>query len=113
MEVDLASIRCRDEAVVFFYRNLRNSPMSFDLVELDLAARALCQSLDLASCGRERVLVRGLAVHVALVIGRWVADHDVVVRRNRHPNVTTIDGPVAVLRPRRDERNATPGNVVL
>jgi hypothetical protein len=28
--------------------------MSFDLVELDLAARALRQSLDLASGGRER-----------------------------------------------------------
>src|ERR1700730_13585859 len=108
MEVDLASIRCRDEAVVFFYRNLRNSPMSFDLVELDLAARALCQSLDLASGGRERVLDRDLDVHVALVIGRVVADHDVLVGRNRHPNVNTIDGTVAVLRTRRDDGNATP-----
>jgi len=89
MEVDLASIRCRDEAVVFFYRNLRNSPMSFDLVELDLAARTLCQSLDLASGGRERVLDRDLRVHVAPVIGRLVADHDVLVGRDRHPNVDT------------------------
>src|SRR6266480_1668025 len=98
MEVDLASIRCRDEAVVFCCRNLRNSPMSLDLVELDLAARALCQSLDLASGGRERVLDR---------------DHDVLVGRNRHPNVNTIDGTVAVPRTRPNDGNATPGNVVL
>ena len=44
-------------------------------MELDLAARALCQSLDLASGGRERVLDRDLDVHVAPVIGRLVADH--------------------------------------
>src|SRR6266545_6148269 len=113
MEVDLASIRCRDEAVVFFCRNLRNSPMSFDLVELDLAARALCQSLDLASGGRERVLDRDLDVHVAPVIGRLVADHDVLVGRNRHPNVDMIDGTVAVLRTRRDDGNTTPDNAVL
>src|SRR5216683_2765595 len=113
MEVDLASIRCRDEAVVFFGRNLRNSPMSFDLVELDLAARALCQSLDLSSGGRERVLDRDLNVHVAPVIGRLVADHDVLVGRNRYPDVDTIDGTVAVLRIRRDDGNTTPGNAVL
>ena len=46
--------------------------MRFDLVELDLAARALCQSLYLASGGRERVLDRALYVHVARVIGRLV-----------------------------------------
>src|SRR5947207_560184 len=68
-------------------------------MELDLAAaRALCQSLDLASGGRERVLDRDLAVHVAPVIGRLVADHDVLVGRNRYPDVDTIDGTVAVLR---------------
>ena len=42
--------------------------MRFDLVELDVAARALSESLDLASRGRERVLDRDLNVHVALVI---------------------------------------------
>jgi len=93
--------------------NLRNSPMSFDLVELDLAARALCQSLDLASGGRERALDRDLDVHAALVIGRLMADDDVLMGRDRHPNVDTIDGTVAVLRTRRDDGNATPGNVVL
>src|SRR6266480_7846917 len=97
MEVDLASIRCRDEALVFFSRNLRNSPMSFDLVELDLAARALCQSLDLASGGRERVLDRDLDVH-SYSARRLVADHDVLVGRNRYPDVDTIDGTVAVRR---------------
>src|SRR6266446_4380911 len=66
-------------------------------MELDLAARALCQSLDLASGGRERVPDRDLDVHVAPVIGRLVADHDVLVGRNRHPDVDTIDGTVAVL----------------
>jgi hypothetical protein len=49
---------------------------------------------------------------VAPVIGGLVADHDVLVRRNRHPNVDTIDGTVAVLRTRRDDGNTTPGNVV-
>ena len=58
-------------------------------MELDLAARALCQSLDLASGGRERVLDRDLDVHVAPVIGRLVADHDVLVGRNRYPDVDT------------------------
>src|SRR5258706_5402531 len=87
--------------------------MSFDLVELDLTARALCQSLDLASGGRERVLDRDLDVHVAPIIGRLVADHDVLVGRNRYPDVDTIDGTVAVLRTRRDDGNTTPGNVVL
>ncbi len=82
-------------------------------MELDLAARALCQSLDLASGGRERVLDRDLDVHVAPVIGRLVADHDVLVGRNRHPNVDTIDGTVAVLRTRRDDGNTTPDNAVL
>ena len=66
-------------------------------MELDLAARALCQSLDLASGGRERVLDRDLDVHVAPVIGRLVADHDVLVGRNRYPDVDTIDGTVAIL----------------
>ena len=61
--------------------------MSLDLVELDLAARALCQSLDLASGGRERVLDRDLDVHVALVIGRLVADHDVLVGRESSPQM--------------------------
>jgi len=42
--------------------------MRFDLVELDIAARALIQNLDLASRGRERVLDRDLDVHVALII---------------------------------------------
>src|SRR5208337_3694002 len=93
MKVDIASIRCRDEAIVVVGTNLRNSPMSFDFVELDLAARALCESLDLASGGRERVLDRDFDVHVAPVIGRLVADHDVLVGRNRHPNVDTIDVP--------------------
>jgi hypothetical protein len=41
-----------------------------------------------------------------------VADHDVLVRRNRHPDVDTIDGAMAVLRTRRDDGNPTPGNVV-
>src|SRR5207245_1793729 len=81
-------------------------------MELDLAARALCQSLDLASGGRERVLDRDLNVHVAPVIGRLVADHDVLVGRSRHPNVDTIDGTMAVLRTRRDDGNTTPGNMV-
>jgi hypothetical protein len=78
-----------------------------------LAARALCQSLDLASGGRERVLDRDLDVHVAPVIGRLVADHNVLVGRNRYPDVDTIDGTVAVLRTRRDDGNTTPGNAVL
>ena len=82
-------------------------------MELDLAARALCQSPDLASGGRKGVLDRDLDVHVTLVIGRSVADHEIPVGRNRHPNVDTIDGTVAVLRTRRDDGNATPGNVVL
>lgn len=60
MEVDLAFIRCCDEAVVLFCKYLRNSPMRLDLVELDLAACALCQGLDLASGSRERVLDRDL-----------------------------------------------------
>src|SRR5260221_6205165 len=109
MEVDLASIRRHDEAVVFFCRNLRNSPMSFDLVELDLAARALCQSLDLASGGRERVPDRDLDVHVAPVIGRLVADDAVLVGRNRHPNADTVDGTVPVPRTRRDDRDTIAG----
>jgi hypothetical protein len=87
--------------------------MSVDLVELDLAARALCQSLDLASGGRKRVLDRDLDVHVAPVTGRLVADHDVPVGRNRHPNVDTIDCTVAVLSTRCDDGNTTPRNVVL
>ena len=62
--------------------------------------------------GRERVLDRDLDVHVALVIGRLVADHDVLVGRNRHPNVDTIDGTMAVLRTRRDDGDATPSNAV-
>src|SRR6476659_8726252 len=87
--------------------------MSFDLVELDFAVRASAQSLDLVSRGRERVLDRDLDVHVAWVIGRLVADHDVLVGRNRQPNVYTIDGTVAVLRARRDDGNTAPDNVVL
>ena len=87
--------------------------MRFDLVELDLAARALCQSLDLTSGGRKRVLDRDLDVHVASVTGRLVADHDVPVGRNRHPNVDPIDCTMAVLRTRRDNGNTTPSNVVL
>ena len=79
-------------------------------MELDIAVRALCESLDLASGGRERVLDRNLDVHVAPVIGRLVADHDVLVGRNRHPNVDTIGGTVAVLRAWRDDGNTTPGN---
>ena len=86
--------------------------MGFNLVELDFAVCALAQSLDLVSRGRERVLDRDLDVHVAWVIGRLVADHDVLVGRNRHPNVDTIDGTMAVLRTRRDNGNTTPGNVV-
>src|SRR5204862_263051 len=78
--------------------------LRFSKMELDLAARALCQSLDLASGGRERVLDRDLDVPVAPVIGRLVADHDVPVGRNRYPDVDTIDGTVAVLRTRRDDR---------
>ena len=87
--------------------------MSFDLMELDFAVCALAQSLDLVSRGRERVLDRDLDLHVAPVIGRLVADHDVLVGRNRYPDVDTIDGTVAVLRTRRDDGNTTPGNVVL
>jgi len=87
--------------------------MSFDLVELDLAARALCQSLDLASGGRERVLDCNFDVHVGPVTGRLVADHDVPVGRNRHPNIDAIDCTVSVLRTRCDDGNTTPGNVVL
>ena len=86
--------------------------MSFNLVELDIAVRALCESLDLVSGGRERVLDRDLDVHVALVIGRLVADHDVLVGRNRYPDVDTIDGTMAVLRTRREDGNATSSNVV-
>jgi hypothetical protein len=82
-------------------------------VKLQLAVRALGESPDLSSGGRERVLDRDLDVHVALVIRRLVADHDVLVGRNRHPNVNMIDGTVPVLRTRRDDGNATPGNVVL
>src|SRR5260370_33284566 len=82
-------------------------------MEVDRAARAVCQSLDLASGGRERVLDRGLDVDVASVIGRLVADHDVLVGRNRYPDVDPIDGTVAALRTRRDDGNTTPGNAVL
>src|ERR1700730_15381060 len=82
-------------------------------MELDLAARALCQRLDLASGGPERVLDRDLDVHVAPVIGRLVADHDVLMRRNRYPDVDTIDGTVAVLGAGGNDTNTTPGNVVL
>src|SRR5947209_19079437 len=87
--------------------------LRFSKMELDLAARALCQSLDLAAGGRERVLDRDLDVHVAPVIGRLVADHDILVGRNRYPDVDTIDGTVAVLRTRRDDGNTTPGNAAL
>jgi hypothetical protein len=86
--------------------------MSFNPVELDIAVRALCESLDLVSGGRERVLDRDLDVHVALVIGRLVADHDVLVGRDRHPKIDTIHGTVAMPRTRRDDGNTTPGNVV-
>src|ERR1700730_4711611 len=86
--------------------------MSLNLVELDIAVRTLCESLDLVSGSRERALDRDLDVHVAPVIGGLVADHDVLVGRSRHPNVDTIDGTVAVLRTRRDDGNTTPGNVV-
>jgi hypothetical protein len=56
-------------------------PVHCDLLAVRyLAARALCQSLDLASGGRERVLDRDLDVHVAPVIGRLVADHDKILR---------------------------------
>ena len=48
-------------------------------MELDIAVRALCESLDLASDGRERVLDRHLDVRVAPVIGRLVTDHDIFV----------------------------------
>jgi hypothetical protein len=82
-------------------------------MELDIAVCALAQSLDLVSRGRERVLDRDLDVHVALVIGRLVADHDVLVWRNRQLNVYTIDGTVAVLRARRDDGNTAPDYVVL
>jgi hypothetical protein len=58
-----------------------------------------CQSLDLASRRRERVLDRTQHVLVAPIIGRLVADDDVLVRRNRHPNVDAIGGAMAVLRP--------------
>src|SRR5207244_12579029 len=51
--------------------------------------------------------------HAPPVIGRSVADHDVLVGRNRYPDVDTIDGTVAVLRTRRDDGNTTPGNAVL
>jgi hypothetical protein len=82
--------------------------MSFDPVELDFAVCALAQSLNLVSRGRERVLDRDLDVHVALVIGRLVADHDVLVGRNRQPSVDAIDGTVVVLRARRDDGNTHP-----
>jgi hypothetical protein len=66
----------------------------------------------LASGGRKRVLDRDLDVHVTLVIGRLVADHDIPVGRNRHPNVDTIDCTVAVIRTRRDNGNTTPSDVM-
>jgi hypothetical protein len=67
----------------------------------------VCQSLDLASGGCERVLYRDLNMRVTPIIGWLVADDDVLVGRNRHPNIDTIRGTMAMLRTRRDDGNTT------
>jgi hypothetical protein len=70
------------------------------------------ESLDLASSRRERILDRHQHVLVTPIIIRLVADDDILVRRNRHPNVDAEDGTLVVLRIRRDDSNPTPGDVV-
>jgi hypothetical protein len=72
----------------------------------------LWQVLDLASSSRECVLDRAQRVLMAPIIGRLVADDDVLVGRNRHPNVDAKHATMAVFRARRDDSNATPGDVV-
>jgi hypothetical protein len=49
---------------------------------------------------------------MAPIIRRLVADDDVLVGRNRHPNVDAKYATMAVLRARRDDSNATPCDVV-
>ena len=71
-----------------------------------------CQNLDLTSGRRESVLDRAERVLVTPIIGGLVADDDVLVGRDRYPNVDAIDGTMPVLRTRRDHSNATPGDVV-
>jgi len=70
------------------------------------------ESLDLASGRRECFLDRARRVLVAPIIGGLVADDDVLVGRNRYPNVDAIDGAMPVLRTRRRDGNATPRDVV-
>ena len=91
------------------YQRRRNTIRSVG-IDRTLAVR---QSLDLASRSRERVFYRNLHVHMTPIIGRLVADDDVLVGRNRHPNIDTIHGALPMLRARRDDGNATPGDVVL
>jgi hypothetical protein len=71
------------------------------------------ESLDLASSRRERIFDRHQHVLMTPIIIRLVADDDILVGRNRHPNVDAEDGTLVVLRTRRDDCNATPGNMVL
>jgi len=78
-----------------------------------IAALAVYQSLDLASRGRERFLYRDFHVHVTPIIGWLVADDDVLVGRNRHPNIDTIHRTMAMLCARRDDGDTTSGDVVL
>src|ERR1700723_1733406 len=72
----------------------------------------LLKTLDLPSSSRECVLDRAQHVLMAPIIGRLVADDDVLMGRNRHPNVDAIDAPMAVPRARRDDSNATAGDMV-
>ena len=67
----------------------------------------------MTSSRRERVLDRHQNVLVAPIIIRLIADDDILVRRNRHPNVDAVDGTLVVLRTRRDDSHTTPGDVVL
>src|SRR2546429_7804788 len=78
-----------------------------------LACRAGGPSPLLIRGVESHVLDRDLDVHVAPVVGRLVADHDVLVGRNRYPDVDTIDGTVAAVRPRRGDGITAPGKAVL
>jgi hypothetical protein len=72
----------------------------------------LWQSLDLASSSRKCVLDRAQHILMAPIIGRLVAHDDVLVGRNRYPNVDAKHATMAVFRARRDNSNATPGDVL-
>jgi hypothetical protein len=62
----------------------------------------LWQSLDLASSSRKCVLDRAQHVLMASIIGRLVAHDDVLMGRNRYPNVDAKHATMAVFRARRE-----------